>query len=96
LEIQKREIAKIEQLQILKDKRQTIMNEREKMRNLNLEKRKELEEFQMIHDERARSLERFKPVKTNDPLRDYNYATLPYHLKTEIGTRKVSVNSGRV
>jgi len=51
----------------------------------------------MIHDERARSLERFKPVKTNDPLRDYNYATLPYHLKTEVGTRKQSeANSGRV
>ena len=51
-------MAKIQQLQILKDKRQAIMVEREKMRNLNLEKRKELEEFQMIHDQQSRSLDR--------------------------------------
>ena len=34
------------------------MNEREKMRQLNLAKRRELEDFQMIHDQQSRSLDR--------------------------------------
>ena len=38
-------MEKIKQLQILKNKRQAIMDEREKMKKLNLAKRKELEDF---------------------------------------------------
>ena len=35
-------------------------------------------------------------MNPQDPLEDYNYATLPQYLQSEIGMRKASVNSGRV